>query len=71
MRHPLRTIDALWQLARLAAVTRLRWRGRYWTWRRETVFGADPRRMPPRGARIKAMLDYGAWVGRMRRLGRP
>jgi hypothetical protein len=69
MRGVLHTLDALWQLARLAAVTRGRLGGRYWRWRRETAFGTDAARMPSRGERMKAVLRFGHWVGRMRRLG--
>ena len=69
MRTALHTLDALWQLARLAVITRGRLAGRYWRWRRETAFGTDPARMPPRAERVKAVLRFGHWVGRMRRLG--
>ncbi|MCE9619737.1 MAG: hypothetical protein K8R92_07485 [Planctomycetes bacterium] len=68
MLSPMRTIDALWQLARLGAILRFRFHGAYWKWRRETAFGAAAERMPPRLARWRAVLEYGAWVGRMRRL---
>jgi len=70
VRSLLHTLDALWQLARLAIVTRGRLNGRYWHWRRETAFGTDPSRMPPRMERVRAVLRYGHWVGRMRRLAR-
>ena len=70
VRSVLHTLDAFWQLARLAIVTRGRLHGRYWHWRRETAFGTDPSRMPPRMERLRAVLRYGHWVGRMRRLAR-
>ena len=70
MRGALHTLDALWQLARLAVVTRGRLGGRYWHWRFETAFGSDPAHMPSRLERIKAMLRFGHWVGCMRRLAR-
>ena len=63
-------VDGLWQLLRLAVITRGRVRGRYWHWRQETAFGTDPSRMPPRMERVRAVLRYGHWVGRMRRLAR-
>ena len=69
MRAVLGTLDAIWQLTRLAVVTRGRVGGRYWHWRRETAFGTDPSRMPPPIERLRAMLRFGHWVGRMRRLG--
>ena len=62
------TIDALWQLARLAVLSKFKLRGAYWKWRADTAFGTDVGRMPSRAARLLAVLDYGAWVGRMRRL---
>lgn len=42
-------------------------RSKYWRWRYETAFGTDPAKMPNRWQRIKAMLEYGRWVHRMRR----
>jgi hypothetical protein len=53
------------ELARLALASRLRLRGKYWTWRWHTAFG---RGAPPRGELIWAMLRYARWAGRMRRL---
>jgi hypothetical protein len=70
MRRALHTLDAIWQLARLAVVTRGRLRGRYWHWRFETAFGTDATRMPSRWRRMQAMLRFGHWVGQMRRLSR-
>ena len=70
VRSVLHTLDAAWQLTRLAVVTRGRLRGRYWHWRMETAFGTDVTRMPPRLERLRAVLRYGHWVGRMRRLAR-
>ncbi len=70
MRAVLHTLDAVWQLTRLALVTRGKLRGRYWHWRFETAFGSDPSRRPPWMERVKAMLRFGHWVGRMRRLSR-
>jgi hypothetical protein len=70
VRAVLATMDALWQLARLAMVTRGKLRGRYWTWRHETAFGTDPSCMPGFAERVGAVLRFGHWVGRMRRLQR-
>ncbi|UCD73810.1 MAG: hypothetical protein JSV91_08415 [Phycisphaerales bacterium] len=67
MRWLLETIGALWELFLLAAGCRFRLRGRYWSWRKETVFGGDPRRWPPLRDRIGAMIGYGRWVRRMKR----
>jgi hypothetical protein len=43
-------------------------RGRYWHWRQETAFGTDPARMPSLAQRVAAVIRFGHWVGRMRRL---
>lgn len=65
----LTAIAALGQLARLFAQSRGRLRGKYWTWRRDTAFG---RGMPAsRRETIKATLDYGRWIARVRKLARP
>ena len=68
MRALVHTLDALWQLLRLAVITRGKLGGRYWHWRRETAFGNDVSRMPSRVDRMRATLRFGHWVGRMRRL---
>jgi len=68
VQRSLQTIDALWQLLRLAVITRGKFRGRYWHWRFETAFGSDPSQMPSARQRLRAMLRFGHWVGRMRRL---
>ena len=67
MMHALRGI---WNLALLGAKTGFRLRGRYWTWRMETAFGADRSKWPSAAARRKAAIEYGAWVGEMRRMCR-
>ncbi len=59
------TIGGLYQLARLAVVTRFRFKGAYWTWRMQTAFG---RGYPPRGELIRSILDYGRWMHRMKKL---
>jgi len=61
---------AMWHLLRLLASVRFRLGGAYLRWRRETAFGHDPARWPTRAERQRAILSYGAWVGRMKRLRR-
>ncbi len=65
MRWFLDTLGGLYQLARLGVVTGFRFKGPYWTWRLHTAFG---RGYPPRGEMFCAMLEYGRWVHRMRRM---
>lgn len=67
MKRVIETIGGMWELFRLAAKTRFRMRGKYWTWRSETAFGIDPSKMPNRRQRWRAMIDYGKWVRRMRK----
>jgi hypothetical protein len=57
-------LGGLWELARLAAVTGFRFKGRYWRWRLHTAFG---RGYPPRKELVGGILAYGRWVRRMRR----
>lgn len=57
---------AVWSLAVQQVMTGLRPRGAYWTWRWETAFG---RGIPPRGELLRGLIDYGAWIARMKRLG--
>ncbi|MDA1008081.1 MAG: hypothetical protein O2800_03630 [Planctomycetota bacterium] len=63
-----RSIRALCALARLAISTKLRLRGRYWTWRKETAFGKDQGVSLPAHERRRALIEYGDWVARMRAL---
>lgn len=64
--RPLLTLPgALYELARLAVITRLRFRGPYWSWRMSTAFG---RGLPPRPELLRSILDYARWVRAMRRL---
>lgn len=58
------TLGGIYQLARLAFITRLKFRGPYWTWRLHTAFG---RGYPPAGEMLRGILDYGRWMHRMRR----
>jgi len=67
--RPVETLAGCWQLLRLLILSRFRIRGRYWHWRQETAFG---RGMPRnRLETIKALLEYGRWMARVRKLGRP
>lgn len=55
----------VYELARLAVITRFRFRGAYWKWRMATAFG---RGLPPtKGELVCSILEYGCWVRRMRR----
>lgn len=69
MRRPvgtiLETIGGLYQLCRLAALSRFRFRGPYWRWRLHTAFG----RGYPASKRelLAGLLDYARWMHRMRR----
>jgi len=57
----------LYELARLAIITRFRFRGDYWSWRLHTAFG---RGYPAsRLELVRAVLAYGRWVFRMRHGG--
>jgi hypothetical protein len=67
MRGLIETLGGLWELFLLAVGSRFRVRGPYWRWRYETAFGGDPAARPPRRQRLRAMLDYGRWVYRMKR----
>lgn len=65
VRRVLDTIGGLYQLARLAVVSRFNFRGPYWTWRLHTAFG---RGYPEsRWEMVRAVMDYARWVHRMRR----
>jgi hypothetical protein len=65
MRRVIEVIGGVYELARLAVITRFDFRGDYWTWRLHTAFG---RGMPAsRSALVRAALEYGRWVHRMRR----
>jgi len=67
MNRVIETIGGVWELARLAAASRLRLRSGYWRWRYETAFGNDPLVRPRVAARWRATLEYGRWVHRMKR----
>ncbi len=58
------TLGGLYELARLAVISRFRFSGPYWQWRLHTAFGKEH---PPRGEMVRSVLDYGRWVYRTRR----
>lgn len=65
MRLLLDNLLAIYELARLAVISRFRFRGRYWQWRLHTAFG---RGYPEsRLELVRGLLAYGRWVHRMRR----
>jgi len=59
------TLGGLYELARLAVISRFRFRGAYWTWRMHTAFG---RGKPPLPQLLSSVLDYGRWAYRTRRM---
>ncbi|MBX3404784.1 MAG: hypothetical protein KF699_15345 [Phycisphaeraceae bacterium] len=62
-----RTLDffgGLYQLARLGAITRFRFRGAYWSWRNQTAFGRGA--PASRLETARAVIEYGVWMHRMR-----
>jgi len=64
IRAALETLGGLYELARLAVLSGLRLRGRYWSWRLHTAFG---RGCPASRAELaRGILAYGRWVWRMR-----
>ena len=70
IRHAHDTLRGLWCLLSMAAATRFRMRGPYWSWRRETAFGSDPARWPAARERRRAILEYARWAGRLRAMAR-
>lgn len=58
----------VYELARLAVITRFRFRGKYWQWRYETAFGRG--RPKSRREMCKRLFDYARWMRRMRRMSR-
>jgi hypothetical protein len=61
----MRTLAALFQLLRLALITRGNFRGKYWSWRMHTALG--PNHGKTRGELIAAALEYGRWIARLRK----
>lgn len=68
--HAIATLRGLCCLLSMAAATRFRMRGAYWSWRRETAFGSDLSRGPSARERRRAILEYARWAARMRSLVR-
>lgn len=65
MRMILDTIGGLYELSRLAILSRFRFKGPYWQWRMHTAFG---RGYPDSRAELFAsVLAYGRWMHAMRR----
>lgn len=63
----LETLGGLYELARLAVISKGRFKGDYWQWRLHTAFG---RGYPhSRWELIRAVLTYGRWVFRVRHGG--
>lgn len=58
------TLGAIYQLARLFALSGFRRSAPYWAWRTHTAIGNAT--MPKREL-VRAALEYGRWVHRMRR----
>lgn len=57
-------IGGLYELARLAVMSRFRFGGAYWTWRLYTAFGKG---YPSRSELVRGVLAYGRWAYRTRR----
>jgi len=57
---------AIYQLTRLAIISRFRFKGDYWSWRLQTAFG---RGYPAtRRELLMSIIDYGRWIHRTRRM---
>jgi hypothetical protein len=67
MGRVMNTLGGIWALVLLAASSGFRLGGRYWRWRRETAFGRDSGARPGPWRRVRATLEYGRWVHRMKR----
>jgi hypothetical protein len=68
MRPLLESFAGLYELLRLGAITRFRFRSPYWRWRLHTAFGGPaPGRPISLAKRVRAVLAYGRWIHRMRR----
>lgn len=65
MQRAIDFLGGLWELLRLAVITRFRFRGPYWQWRLHTAFG---RGLPTsRWELVRSILAYGRWAYRARR----
>jgi hypothetical protein len=67
MRHLLDTLGGLYQLVRLAALTRFNLRGAYWQWRMHTALGSEAAEPGAVRRNLRSVMDYARWVHRMRR----
>ncbi len=64
MRRFLETLGGLYQLARLAVISKFRFKGPYWQWRMHTAFG---RGFPStRTELVRSILEYGRWMHRLK-----
>ncbi len=64
MRELVETLGGMYELLRLGVISRFRFRGAYWQWRLHTAFG---RGYPAsRVELVRAILNYGRWMWRMR-----
>jgi hypothetical protein len=66
MRHHLDTLWAFYELARLFIITGGKLKGAYWTWRWQTALGNNHGKT--RTELLRAMIEYGRWVAKMRRI---
>ena len=65
MRGFLNFLGGAYELTRLAALSRFRFRGPYWQWRMHTAFGKG---LPKsRVELVRSILAYGSWMHRMRK----
>jgi hypothetical protein len=60
------SIGGVYELARLAVLTRCDFHGPYWTWRLHTAFGNSPIN---RGEAARSVLKYARWIRHQRRGG--
>jgi hypothetical protein len=65
LRHILDTLGGFCQLARLAVMTRCRFKGPYWQWRLDTAYGRN--RPASRLAMLREVLEHARWIHRSRR----
>ena len=63
-----RVIEGCLGLLLLVIAHKGRFKREYWRWRQETAFGVDGKANLSRGARWKAILAFGQWSWRLRKL---
>lgn len=56
-------VGAAYELARLAVISKFRFKGPYWHWRLHTAFGLNH---PGRAEMAHSVWAYARWVHRMR-----